>query len=195
MLLRRPPACRRICHSGEAPHVLRSPRCRIAPHARRHRPCAALSPPELHSYWHFSNTFAQDATAAVVAAAGALLVIKSCDYFAQEGLLERARRRAARLAASCHPSDAVSTRVKADDVASHLDRRSRASWSTSSAVRALCSRGCFSGPTLAPLFLQRLIRFRVATRPKPASSPPSCRWPTACAWPPSARACCATRLR
>jgi hypothetical protein len=59
--------------------------------------CAAAAQPLAELAAHIPlvipgiSTLQQDAGAAVLAAAGALLVIKTCDYLTQEGLLDRVR--------------------------------------------------------------------------------------------------------
>lgn len=134
----------------------------------------------------------QDSAAAVVAAAGALVVIKACDFLAQEGWVERVRP-AHVLAAVCdgmHGSSLLTTALSL--------RRSPASWCTSSAAPASCSAGCCSGEPGRARRSCSLLSHPVnvvAPRPRRAWWPPPCRWLTVCAWRPLARACCATRPR
>ena len=132
--------------------VVAAPRHATRSRATRLR-CAAAAQPlaELAAQIPLSfpgvSTLQQDGAAALLAAAGALLVIKTCDFLAQEGLLDRVRA-AARLGL-CLASAPLRERIRAAACSLHArqrllpaalrllrHRRSRASWCTSSAAPA-----------------------------------------------------------
>ena len=81
--------------------------------------CAAAAQPLAELAAHIPlvipgvSTLQQDAGAALLAAAGALLVIKTCDYLAQEGLLDRVRAAAEPLQDCCLDATRRTTRREA----------------------------------------------------------------------------------